>query len=740
MTDISRRLVALSADRLVALHERLHKSSPEPAVIETHHHVVNEMMRRDIAKPESDAWENILVEVDILENADISNMGGGLPEGTIDSIIKSTGSHFSDVRTVLTMTGYELRFNSVEKFNQNHDPKDGQFSTGDSGGATSHDVAGAIAETGSKAWANSIADSLNAGGSPVIKPHDAGKFMEQMIKRTDNPDITKLRIKGTLLYGGEGLGIKRSEMPQIPTDMRNQFISDMAKQGIKATYEKVDPMSLKPTQNEISGSKTGRLYDHFKSDGGIPKDKAILVSQDNFVIDGHHHWAAAVTFALTGKGSKLPVIRLTANIGDALQAGLKWDAVNGIKSQTIDDLGKSLFTPWDFDEVEKFNPYHNEAGRFATAEAGDKAMSTITHAHDGITPMVKDIPAPEGTPAEVIKAVAECRQKALALEPNMTRDIVHLAQDVGAGMAGLDQRIKSTESLARKIQGDAKVSGVSVAEAGKEISDSLRYTMVIDSKNYTDAMGKVGDTLTKAGYEIRTKNFWRVGDPYQGINMKLTKGGVKVELQVHTPESFKHKESIHPIYKKWRVDANAKTSWQGNDHMTRLARRNVPHPDKYDELMKIGTISTQDFTTPSARGIVAKNFDISSEDGAKRYTLGAMYIPNRYDAHNEWTDADELQGAIWRYVQSGDRRIRLQHNKDIVAGEWVEIMAFPYEVSMPVNLSNGLTETRTYPANTVFLGVVWNEWAWQLVIAGKVNGYSIGGKAQRLFVDMPDAG
>jgi hypothetical protein len=49
----------------------------------------------------------------------------------------------------------------------------------------------------------------------------------------------------------------------------------------------------------------------------------------------------------------------------------------------------------------------------------------------------------------------------------------------------------------------------------------------------------------------------------------------------------------------------------------------------------------------------------------KRFTLGPWYIPDQADAHNEWTDTLELQNALWNYVKSGDRRIRLQHNRDI---------------------------------------------------------------------------
>ena len=129
---------------------------------------------------------------------------------------------------------------------------------------------------------------------------------------------------------------------------------------------------------------------------------------------------------------------------------------------------------------------------------------------------------------------------------------------------------------------------------------------------------------------------------------------------------------------------------------------------------------------------------VSKADDERRFTLGPMYIPNRLDAHNEWTDPDELQKAVWDYMRKGDRRIRLQHNRDVVAGEALEVMAWPYEVDVPMVMKDASTQSVTFPANTVFLGVQWEPWAWELVKSDKLRGYSIGGRAQRLLVDLPE--
>ena len=121
----------------------------------------------------------------------------------------------------------------------------------------------------------------------------------------------------------------------------------------------------------------------------------------------------------------------------------------------------------------------------------------------------------------------------------------------------------------------------------------------------------------------------------------------------------------------------------------------------------------------------------------QRYTLGPVYIPGMEDAHGEFTDADTLQKAMWDWVRKGDRSIYLQHS-DEVAGEMVEVLTFPFPIQASLNVP-GQGQTRfDFPADTPYMGVVWEEWAWEMVKAGEIRGYSIGGKAQRLEVELPE--
>ena len=119
-----------------------------------------------------------------------------------------------------------------------------------------------------------------------------------------------------------------------------------------------------------------------------------------------------------------------------------------------------------------------------------------------------------------------------------------------------------------------------------------------------------------------------------------------------------------------------------------------------------------------------------------RYTLGPVYVPDMEDAHGEFVDPDTLQKALWDWVRKDDRRIFIQHSEK-VAGEMVEALTWPFPIEADMEVPNQGITKQVFPADTPFLGVVWEPWAWELVKAGELRGYSIGGRARRVEADLP---
>lgn len=125
------------------------------------------------------------------------------------------------------------------------------------------------------------------------------------------------------------------------------------------------------------------------------------------------------------------------------------------------------------------------------------------------------------------------------------------------------------------------------------------------------------------------------------------------------------------------------------------------------------------------------DYAVAKTQSEERYTLGVLYVPGARDADNEFIDADELQKACWDYVRKGYRRIRDTHTQQEI-GELVELISWPYEVTVEASTGDGTVHKYTLPKGSVFAGVIWDEVVWPLVKSGKVRGYSLGGRAVRM--------
>jgi len=692
MADIAPKLVELSADKLRALHERLHKSEATPEILEVHHLAVNEMLRRGLEAPANDVWDEFDILVDTMKNANLKGLAGSLPDEMIQDVIKSTGSSIANVQLFLTITGYEMRLEEVIKkapihqdvekaetftppkavrsaarrsldwigegkagsgftgvgraradqlasgeqvtmetlkrmksfFSRHEVDKNALgFSQGEKGypsaGRVAWDAWGGdagfawaeslVAEDEKKiekhnqgkhdqkthgSWADGIADEILAGGHPTVEKENVSAFLMKAAKRTDHPDLTELSIEGTLLYGDEGMGIARKDMPQIPGKERARFLSEIeSKQGITAEKEKVDPTTLKPIQKEISASRSGAIYEKFREDGKIPKDERILISSDGYVVDGHHTWGAAVAFAFDNPGTELPVYRLSVTAKEAMDVSLEWSKANGFESQAIDAPAKKSLA-W---KPLKKHEEHDQSTHGSWANGGDSAIPALTPDKE---PQAKWSP-------EAVAEARKLREKALAVEPKVTELMKTIQENSGGEFVQLDERVKSTDSLARKIDGDAVVEYEGDrAIAARNVSDAVRYTLKVGDENYAQSLDSTIKALEASGFTLRVKNFWQSGDPYDGVNIKAKKDGIEVEVQLHTRSSFAHKEGeggTHPIYKAYQVELNDPVRESMWNQMIDIAK-GVTRPANYGAILATGTLVLQQFQTAQEAGLI----------------------------------------------------------------------------------------------------------------------------------------
>lgn len=143
----------------------------------------------------------------------------------------------------------------------------------------------------------------------------------------------------------------------------------------------------------------------------------------------------------------------------------------------------------------------------------------------------------------------------------ITKDLQNIIDKTNGRLAGLDYRIKSTDSLVRKLMDKSEAKGMSVDEYASKITDILRYTNVSTTKNFTGDYYSIIDNLIKKSYNIVevTNTLGDINASYRGINCLVSdKDGYIFELQFHTEESLNIKEVNHKLYEELRLKTTNK--------------------------------------------------------------------------------------------------------------------------------------------------------------------------------------
>ena len=125
------------------------------------------------------------------------------------------------------------------------------------------------------------------------------------------------------------LDVPRADMPQIKAEHRGAMVNFLNARGIEHSEElDVSPGTLRPTQAEYSPAKIEQAR---AFTGG---NRAILVSADNRILDGHHQWAQALQ-----DDKPIRIIRLKAPITQLL------NTVKEFPSATTDDSSAAAASP-----------------------------------------------------------------------------------------------------------------------------------------------------------------------------------------------------------------------------------------------------------------------------------------------------------------------------------------------------------------------------------------------------------
>jgi hypothetical protein len=164
----------------------------------------------------------------------------------------------------------------------------------------------------------------------IDKLAELGSQAKQKGEQAPNFNLCQVSIPGTNLYCDGNKGIERGDMPQfkgtpqsgspadkLPKDENGEadteeFFKEMLnKQGIKVSEPtSVPPDRLKATQSELVGVKVAGMSKVLDDPNHPAYGKItapIYVSNDGYVLDGHHRWAAVVAHNAANPKNQIPM-------------------------------------------------------------------------------------------------------------------------------------------------------------------------------------------------------------------------------------------------------------------------------------------------------------------------------------------------------------------------------------------------------------------------------------------------
>jgi len=226
-------------------------------------------------------------------------------------------------------------------------------------------------------------------GKPIeVDDFDVDDVVDHFADSENPVDLTLMSQFSAMRAGG----IPRSQMPQISKANTAAFQERLRQSNVEFGPGIVDPLDLKATQSELDGKTVGGIMRAARAGEMDLHGHPIWVSNDGYVLDGHHRWGAASALSSNcgGKGCvQIPVIRVDMPMSELLQFANTFNDDMGVQRL---GFGESL----PGGQISPDAPAPVASGMLAAAELGPPAeppqpdeqgnYEMATDEEDGVNP------------------------------------------------------------------------------------------------------------------------------------------------------------------------------------------------------------------------------------------------------------------------------------------------------------------------------------------------------------------
>lgn len=225
--------------------------------------------------------------------------------------------------------------------------------------AQQHAIMAAIT-FGTKDWNKTIHHLQKLQGMLTSQENWREEATKNMVDKYGDPipydhwPVTESKTE-TISYtdlGFDTFDVDREDMPQIRKNKDEEFLEYLGKEGIAFDLVDVPVASLKPTQAEYNPDRLSKP----KND-----DRPIIISQDEYVLDGHHRWTSSY---IDDQNNYINVIRVYLNIGKLFDVVRDFDGAVFKGLHEGSQVTETLDNPYPFNW--SLNNERNKTARFQT--------------------------------------------------------------------------------------------------------------------------------------------------------------------------------------------------------------------------------------------------------------------------------------------------------------------------------------------------------------------------------------
>jgi hypothetical protein len=305
-----------------------------------------------------------------------------------------------------------------------------------------------------------------------------GMVTQDMIEKGEKAptfNLCRVTIKGTSLFCADTHGIPRVQMPQIAEGQEEPFRDFLAAKGYKIEQQDEHASYLRATQNELNGAKVARMATSIQRDGKLRGGNPIFTSRDNYILDGHHRWAAEVGVDAANNvladSKKMAIWRVDASITQLLvEADLFTEGKGKLSVEDERRRRLLMFLLRRFDPAQERDEY----GRWTDGGGSDAPSGGYTDEQIAVA-----------MSAALVKPMAEATATKLDFNPELIEysdeDKAFTVGDATYKYAGSYTFGSNKITLYKPHLGASNVRGVTAHEIGHRKFDLLLKARLVEA-------------------------------------------------------------------------------------------------------------------------------------------------------------------------------------------------------------------------------------------------------------------